>query len=145
MEQKLAEIIDDPEKVKAIMALTGRISPQQRYMQSAKGKEAKRKSNAKYTAKSEPDKDAVRTWLTEVYADRTDDKTENYMLGTYWDIYKIWAASKKVAAVKLMEFKDQLAQLDVPMMTSYMCDGKRVHRKVYVLNTPNMVKLLAKE
>jgi hypothetical protein len=146
MEQKLAEIIDDPEKVKAILALTsGRLSPQQRYMQSDKGKEAKRKSNAKYNAKSEPDKEAVRKWLTDVYADRTDDKTEHYMLSDYWDTYTTWAGTKQMKAVKRPEFKDQLAALAVPTATSYMCEGKRIHRKVYVLNTPNMVKLLATE
>ncbi len=111
-------------------------------MQSEKGKEAKRRSNAKYTTKIEVDKEAVRKWLTDVYADRTDDKIEHYMLSAYWDIYSAWAAAKQLKHVNIMEFKEQLAKLAVPTATSYIRGDKRIHRKVYVLSKPDMVKLI---
>ena len=52
MKEQLSQLIDDPEKLDAILKLTeGKLSPQQRYMRSEKGKEAKKRSNQKYAAK----------------------------------------------------------------------------------------------
>ena len=133
IKEQLSQLIDDPEKLDAILKLTeGRLSPQQRYMRSEKGKEAKRRSNQKYAAKPKtvtPDiaERYIQHWRETAEADAHRSLTE------IWSDMKEWAQNNNIPAVKMLEFKAQLDELAIPIVTSYMSEGKRVHRKVYHL------------
>ena len=131
IKDQLSQIIDDPEKVAAILKLTdGRLSPQQRYMRSEKGKESKRKSNAKYASKEKP---SDHTAALKFMQTMPRGSTTYESLTEVWGRYKDWAHENKLHPVKLQEFKDQLNELNIPVITAYTdpVTEKRVHRKVY--------------
>lgn len=133
MKDQLSKLIDDPEKLDAVLKLTeGRLSPQQRYMRSEKGKEAKKRSNQKYATKAK----IVPPDVAERYFQHwreTADANCYLSLTEIWANMKEWAATNEIPFVKMLDFKSQLENLGLPFVTSYMSGGKRVHRKVYHL------------
>lgn len=129
----LADIINDPEQLKLVQKyIDDQLSPQQKYMRTDKGKEAKRRSNQKYKS-TKADPDAFRNWIIAKYADRTDTDTEHYTITDFYELYN--------GAMKMMEFKRQLIEFGISTATSYLLDGKRVHRQVYVLHTPTIHRM----
>jgi hypothetical protein len=146
IEQQLIDLINDPEKVKTIMQLTRNLSPQRKYITSEKGKDARRKSNAKYQAKMAPSNiDGMRKFFASIY-DTPQDITEYLSLSELVSKYDEWKSTqedKTIASIKMMQVKEQCMSIGIPTATSYLQDDKRVHRKVYVCNDLQIAKLLA--
>jgi hypothetical protein len=139
IEQKLNELINDPETVKTILQLTQKQTPQQKYITSAKGKEARKKANSKYSNKGVDDL-AMRKYFATVY-DSCEDKTEYYSLSELLTRYNEWK-QKEVGSLKMLQVKNQCTLLGLPTAPSYLQDGKRIHRKVYVCNGLQISKLM---
>lgn len=137
---QLDQIINNPTQVEAIMQLAfSKLTPQQKYMQSEKGKASKQKSNAKYASKQKTiDCLAAHHYLSSWLKLLESKETQYISLMDVWNQYK----TNNRNFVQMLEFKAQLLQLGAPIVTDYMLELKRVHRKVYAFDTEFVKKLL---
>jgi len=141
IKEQLATILDDPEKIAMILKLTEpKLTAQQKYIRSEKGKASKAKSNAKYGAKPKPSDEGV---VLQYLASHIPDQPQNLSLTELWEACRGWAAQQKLPSVKRDTVKSQLATLQIPFETSYLVDGKRVHRKTYRLDPEQLREKLA--
>ena len=141
IEEQLATILDDPEKIAMILKLTEpKLTAQQRYMQPEKGKASKAKSNAKYGAKPKPPHDSV---VLQYLASHIPAQRQNLSLTELWEACRGWAAQQKLPSVKRDTMKNQLATLQIPFQTSYLVENKRVHPKTYRLDPEQLREKLA--
>lgn len=136
---ELIQILKDAATVDQVLKITGgKLTPQQRYLQSEKGKEARRRANANYAKKPKQiDNEAAKKYLQHLY---NENQEVCKPLTQLWADYKEWAEQKPINRA---EFKKQLALLNIPTTPSYFCpiDKKKVYRPAYNIDEETLKSL----
>lgn len=149
IKEQLMQIIDDPAMIEAVMKITeSKLTPQQKYIRSDKGKAAKQRSNAKCAAAKPKtvDDQAAKEYLVHWHKKAVEElevqDVYHESLNELWTVYKRYKNYRDT--VKMLEFKAQLELLQVPTVNSYIGDitGVRIQGKVYKLDVVHIGTLL---
>lgn len=148
IKEQLSKIIEDPLLLIAVLQVTeAKLSPQQKYIRSEKGKIAKQKSNKKFAGRLKTiDEHTVRKYLsywTEKAVEGIDTQSVYHeSLSELWHAYQQFA--EFVDTIKMHDFKLQLELFDFPIVHSYISTytETRINRKVYELDVKKVAEKL---